>query len=122
MLARIASIAAAAAVVVMLSGCVAEPAPSPTPTSPFASEEEAFAAAEDTTRAYVDANNGVKDFDVWSFYAEYGDWPCSGWASVMGTKRAVPYTSLVDVCTTRSTPSSRAACTAFSVPLTLVST
>src|SRR5438094_1983605 len=40
----------------------------------------------------------------------------------MGTKRAVPYTSLVEVWTTRPTLSSRAACTTFSVPLMLVST
>jgi hypothetical protein len=24
---------------------------------------------------YVDRSNGVKDFDVWSFYAQYDDWP-----------------------------------------------
>jgi hypothetical protein len=24
---------------------------------------------------YVDKSNGVKDFDVWSFYAQYDDWP-----------------------------------------------
>jgi hypothetical protein len=24
---------------------------------------------------YVDGENGVKDFDVWSFYAELDDWP-----------------------------------------------
>lgn len=24
---------------------------------------------------YVDGSNGVKDFDVWSFYAQYDDWP-----------------------------------------------
>jgi hypothetical protein len=24
---------------------------------------------------YVNDRNGVKDFDVWSFYAQYGDWP-----------------------------------------------
>ena len=24
---------------------------------------------------YVDARNGVKDFDVWSFYAQLDDWP-----------------------------------------------
>jgi hypothetical protein len=24
---------------------------------------------------YVNGSNGVKDFDVWSFYAQYGDWP-----------------------------------------------
>ena len=61
---------------------------------------------------------------IWSapiLLAEYGDWPCSGCSSVIGTKRAVPYTSLVEVCTTLLTPRSRAACTMFKVPLTLVS-
>jgi hypothetical protein len=24
---------------------------------------------------YVNKENGVKDFDVWSFYAQYDDWP-----------------------------------------------
>jgi len=24
---------------------------------------------------YVNKRNGVKDFDVWSFYAQYDDWP-----------------------------------------------
>ena len=24
---------------------------------------------------YVDESNGIKDFDVWSFYAQYDDWP-----------------------------------------------
>jgi hypothetical protein len=24
---------------------------------------------------YVDGRNGVKDFDVWSFYAQHDDWP-----------------------------------------------
>jgi hypothetical protein len=24
---------------------------------------------------YVNKTNGVKDFDVWSFYAQYDDWP-----------------------------------------------
>jgi len=47
-----------AAAAVMLSGCLA-PAPEPTPTSTavFASEDDAFAAAEETYRAYVDAAN-----------------------------------------------------------------
>ena len=40
----------------------------------------------------------------------------------LGTNRAVPYTSLVEVCTTFDTPRSRAACTTFSVPFTFVST
>ncbi|WP_404447102.1 hypothetical protein LG315_04560 [Microbacterium marinum] len=53
-----------------LSACAPPaPEPSPTPTG-FASEEEAFAAAEETYRAYVDAANaardGVADADPWS--------------------------------------------------------
>lgn len=28
---------------------------------------------------YVNGNNGVKDFDVWSFYAQYDDWPFPPW-------------------------------------------
>ena len=32
---------------------------------------------------YVDEENGVKDFDVWSFYAQYDDWPCPArWCQV----------------------------------------
>ncbi|MBD3940822.1 hypothetical protein IF188_03785 [Microbacterium sp. NEAU-LLC] len=47
-----------AAAAVMLSGCLAPaPEPTPTPTAVFASEAEAFAAAEETYRAYVDAEN-----------------------------------------------------------------
>jgi len=45
------------ALALVLGGCTPEPAPQPTPTSPFTSEEEAFAAAEATYRAYVDAVN-----------------------------------------------------------------
>lgn len=37
-----------------LTACMPDPAPTPSPTG-FASEEEAFAAAEDTYRAYIDA-------------------------------------------------------------------
>lgn len=40
-----------------LLGCAPEPAPVPTPTPAFASEEEAFAAAEEVYRAYNDAAN-----------------------------------------------------------------
>ncbi|MGC5169833.1 hypothetical protein ACLQ2Q_04190 [Microbacterium sp. DT81.1] len=40
----------------LLGGCVGEPAPVET-TPAFASEDEAFAAAEETYRAYVDALN-----------------------------------------------------------------
>jgi hypothetical protein len=42
--------------VLALAGCTT-PAPEPTPTPGFSSEEEAFAAAEETYRAYVDAVN-----------------------------------------------------------------
>ncbi|MFF7291143.1 hypothetical protein ACFY9N_01285 [Microbacterium sp. NPDC008134] len=42
-----------------LSGCAPTPEPSPTPTPAFASEEEAFAAAEEVYRAYIDAFNEV---------------------------------------------------------------
>lgn len=41
----------------MLSGCAPQPEPEPTPTALFASEEEAFKAAEETYRAYTDAQN-----------------------------------------------------------------
>jgi hypothetical protein len=40
-----------------LFGCSPEPAPTPSPSPAFASEEEAFAAAEETYRAYNDAGN-----------------------------------------------------------------
>lgn len=42
-----------------LSACAPTPEPSPTPTAAFASEQEAFAAAEETYRAYNDALNAV---------------------------------------------------------------
>jgi hypothetical protein len=40
-----------------LSGCAPAPEPSPSPTPAFASEEEAFAAAEEVYRAYNEAGN-----------------------------------------------------------------
>lgn len=40
-----------------LSACSPTPEPSPTPTAAFASEEDAFAAAEEVYRAYNDAGN-----------------------------------------------------------------
>lgn len=43
--------------VAVLSGCTPEPEPTPTPTAAFASEEEAFAAAEEVYREYNDAGN-----------------------------------------------------------------
>lgn len=42
-----------------LSACSSTPEPSPTPTAAFASEEEAFAAAEETYRAYTDVLSQV---------------------------------------------------------------
>ena len=54
----------------MVSGCTPQPRPSPTPTS-FATEEEAFAAAEETYRAYVDALNAVDLSDPETFEGVY---------------------------------------------------
>lgn len=55
---RSAALLAATALAAALTACApaSAPTPSPTPTG-FASEEEAFAAAEATYRAYVDASN-----------------------------------------------------------------
>ncbi|MFF1541899.1 hypothetical protein ACFVWL_17640 [Microbacterium sp. NPDC058269] len=60
-----------AAVVVMLAGCTPTPAPTPTPTAAFASEEEAFAAAEETYRAYTDALNAVDPTNPETFESTY---------------------------------------------------
>lgn len=44
--------------IIALTGCLGStPKPTPTPTAVFSSEEEAFAAAEETYRAYIDAVN-----------------------------------------------------------------
>ncbi|WP_194408975.1 hypothetical protein [Microbacterium cremeum] len=44
--------------IIALAGCFGStPEPTPTPTAVFSSEEEAFAAAEETYRAYIDAVN-----------------------------------------------------------------
>ncbi|HBS09858.1 MAG TPA: hypothetical protein DEA69_13870 [Microbacterium sp.] len=54
-----------------LAGCgPTDPSPAPTPTG-FASEEEAFAAAEATYRAYVDALNQVDLSDPSTFEEVY---------------------------------------------------
>ncbi|MGF2948640.1 hypothetical protein [Microbacterium alcoholitolerans] len=58
-----AAIAAAGIVLGMLSACSPEPEPTPTKTALFASEEEAFAAAEETYRAYNDAGNSHRKGD-----------------------------------------------------------
>lgn len=55
---RAAAGVAALLVLVCATACAPEPSPTPTPTG-FASEEEAFAAAEQTYRDYVDAVNSV---------------------------------------------------------------
>ena len=55
----------------LLAGCVAEPVGSATPSPPFRSEAEAFAAAEATYRAYVDALNQVDLADPATFEAVY---------------------------------------------------
>ena len=52
---------------VVLSGCSPAPEPTPTPTAVFASEEEAYAAAEETYRAYIDAFNAVDLSDPSTF-------------------------------------------------------
>ncbi|GAB3280782.1 hypothetical protein [Microbacterium lacusdiani] len=56
MLSRRVSLVVAGLVLAGLTGCAPTPAPTPTPTG-FASEDEAFAAAEETYRAYVDELN-----------------------------------------------------------------
>ncbi|CAH0182709.1 hypothetical protein SRABI44_02238 [Microbacterium foliorum] len=50
----------ALAVVFSVAGC-APPAPSPAATTTFASDEEAFAAAEETYRGYIAAGNDGTD-------------------------------------------------------------
>ncbi len=52
-----------------LVGCAPESKPSPTPTPAFASEAEAFAAAEEVYRAYNDALNAIDPADPESFEA-----------------------------------------------------
>ena len=55
----------------LLAGCTPAPAPTPTPTAAFASEEEAFAAAEETYRTYNDAFNALVLDDPATFEALY---------------------------------------------------
>ena len=55
-----------------LTACSPAASPDPTPTyRQFASEEEAFEAAEDTLRGYVDAANGVDLSEPSTFDASY---------------------------------------------------
>lgn len=55
-----------------LAGCTQPEPADPTPTPAFSSDEEAFAAAEETYRAYVDALNQVDLSDPETFEAVYG--------------------------------------------------
>lgn len=48
---------AAAVMLASTSGCTAPPEPEPTPTPLFATDEEAFAAAEEVYRKYTEAGN-----------------------------------------------------------------
>ena len=50
-----------------LVGCSPAPEPTPTPTAAFASEEEAFAAAEETYRAFTARLNEVDTSDPTTF-------------------------------------------------------
>lgn len=61
-----------AVLVLALAGCAGEAKPAPTPTATgFASEEEAFAAAEETYREYVEAENAIDLADPDTFEAVY---------------------------------------------------
>ncbi len=55
----------------VLAACAPTPEPTPTPTALFASDEEAFAAAEETYRAYTDAANAFRAGDEASQPASY---------------------------------------------------
>lgn len=68
-----------------LSACAPAPEPTPTPSPAFASEEEAFAAAEATFAEYVDALNHVDFSNPTTFDAVFD--VLSGQASE-STKRA----------------------------------
>lgn len=62
-----AAVVSAGVMLGMLSACSPEPEPTPTKTALFASEEEAFAAAEETYRAYAVAVNDIDLTDPDSF-------------------------------------------------------
>ncbi len=64
---RVRAAALLAVAAVALSACGPAAEPTPTPTAAFASEEEAFAAAEETYRAYIAASNAVDYSDPESF-------------------------------------------------------
>ena len=68
---RLVAAAALALAALLTSGCTAEPEPAPSPSPLFATEEEAYAAAEETYRAYVDALNQVDLSDPETFEDVY---------------------------------------------------
>lgn len=55
----------------MLAACAPAPEPEPTETALFSSDEEAFAAAEETYQAYTDALNDVDTSDPNTFESVY---------------------------------------------------
>lgn len=63
--------ATALLLVTLLSGCAPAPAPTPTATPAFSTEAEAFAAAEETYRSYVEALNAVDLSDPETFEDVY---------------------------------------------------
>lgn len=63
----IAGISALLLAAAVLSACTPEPEPTPAPTAAFANEEEAFAAAEEVYRAYIDALNSIDSTDTSTF-------------------------------------------------------
>lgn len=63
--------AVAAAAVAFLVGCSPTPSPSPTPTAVFASQDEAFAAAEQTFERYTEATNSTDLSNPETFDAVY---------------------------------------------------
>lgn len=68
---RLVSVCALALAGAALIGCSPEPAPTPSPTPAFASEEEAFAAAEETYRAFIKRVNEVDASDPSTFEPLY---------------------------------------------------
>lgn len=68
---RVRAAALLAVAAVALSACGPAAEPTPTPTAAFASEEEAFAAAEETYRAYNDALEQVDTTDPTTFAPLY---------------------------------------------------
>ncbi len=61
----------AALAAAVLTACTPEAAPTPTPTPHFTSDQQAYAAAEQTYRNYVDAINGVDMSDPATFEDVY---------------------------------------------------